>query len=324
MARDTAASRTLLLGLAGAAGLLVAVGLAATSGCPAKSPPVTEAPAGESSAGEGATEGAPAQAAEGGEVPEGACGPRALRMEDFGWLPADARVVIRFDLEDPRTPQALAHLAERARAEDHGLPITLAFGATQWPIFVPVLGSLLDEIGLTPAELVYVQLAGDSGFAWVLPHQCDIDEAILRVETAWGLEARRDVSAVVLRDPNGTALRRRPGQDDLRVVSPAPDKGDAPPPFPYDLLLLEGGRAAMVPAGHGEAVLRALSGRGDAGGLGTSPPAWDDVLDAIEAAPLRGVVRGRALMGTGSGRSEPSTLRVTADALTLQPMDGSD
>ena len=299
MRRDPA-PRSMLPGLAAMVGLSVAAFLAVTSGCPGKSPPpVTETPAGDSSAGDDSSEGAGADADD-APVPQGACGRRGLRMEDFGWLPADARVVIRFDLDNPQTPQALRHLAERARGEDHGLPITLAFGATQWPIFVPVLGSLLDEIGLTPAELVYVQLGGETGFAWVVPHQCDVD-------------------AVVLHDPRATRPAR-PAQDDLRVVSPKKDDPEAPPPFPYDLLLLEGGRAAMVPAGQGEAVLRGLSGKRDAVGLGGSAPAWDDVLGGIEAAPLRGIVRGRALMGTGSRRSEPSVLRVTADAVTLEPL----
>ena len=141
------------------------------------------------------------------------CGTPGLTLDGYDWVPADARATITIALEDRHSADALARLAELGKSDEHGLPITFAFAVTQWPIVVPVLGTLLDGIGLQPGELVYLAPAKGPAFAWVVRSDCDLEESLERIEVEWGLVARRRVEGVVATTPpDPSAGERDPGQ----------------------------------------------------------------------------------------------------------------
>lgn len=226
------------------------------------------------------------------------CGTAGLTLEGYDWVPGDARAAITIALEDRHTAEALTRLAELGSSEEHGLPITFAFAVTQWPIVVPVLGTLLDGIGLQPGELVYVAPAKGPAFAWVVRSDCDLDESIERVEEAWGLVARRRVEGVVATtppDPNaGDGTLQDPPKPD-EDGRPGHADADASA-FPYDVVFARGGRVALVPRGHGDAFLEGLSVDGGA------PTTWTEKIQGLPEAPVRGILSGHALLGSKAKR----------------------
>ncbi|MEM6995927.1 MAG: hypothetical protein AAF721_35795, partial [Myxococcota bacterium] len=262
----------------------------------------------------------------------GTCGTAGLTVDTYDWIPADARAAVTIALSEADTPAALTALAAHGRAEDHGLPIGFAFGITQWPILVPVLGTLLDAVGLQPEEVVYVAPAKGPAFAWVVRSDCDLDEALARVSEAWGLAAQRRVQGVVATtppDPNagdGTLSDPpKPGDDAAAdAASPGEDAAvgsDGQAAFPYDVVFATGGRVALVPRGYGDDFLTALS---EATGNRPPPgtPDWTERLAAIEAAPIRGVLSGHALLGSRAKRAPVAmSLRAAGDAVAVDPLD---
>lgn len=294
------------------------VGLVTVSGCKAEAPPRAPGvpPPVDDIVGQTAP---PRPATPSPQRRSRTCGSAGLTHADYDWIPRDARVAITIAVADAETPAALTALAEHGKGTEHGLPITLAFGVTQWPILVPVLGSLLDAIGLQPDEVVYVSPATGPAFAWVVQSDCDADETVQRVERAWGLVARRRIEGIVLGappDPNaGDGTLIDPPKGTPRGARPEP-AGDA---FPFDVVLAKGGRVALVPRGFGDAFLSTLDatqGRSSPGETG-----YTARLQSIEAAPIRGVVSGRSLMGSKTNRVPAATaVRALPEAVQVQAL----
>lgn len=247
------------------------------------------------------------------------CGTAGLTLEGYDWVPPDARAAIAIALDDRHSAEALARLAELGQSDEHGLPITFAFAVTQWPIVVPVLGTLLDGIGLQPGELVYVAPAKGPAFAWVVRSDCDLEESLERVEEAWGLVARRRVEGVVATtppDPNaGDGTLQDPPKPDADGTTPPRPRED-PGAFPYDVVFARGGRVALVPRGHGDAFLEGL-----AAGQGT-PTTWTEKIEGLAEAPVRGILTGHALLGSKAKRiAGVLGLRAEPEAVVVEPLE---
>lgn len=267
--------------------LLAVLSLAACRPAASPSPPSGDPPA----PGSEATD-EPADALEDPAEPASAtvCGEPGTTFEDHAWAPADAPAIASLRLDDPDLVPALAALSAFARAPGHGLPIPLALSLGQWSWQVPLLQATLRDAGFEPAELTFV--ASDAAaHAWIWRSTCDLDQAVERIERAWSVRTRRTVDAV--------------------VGIPAPVGDDLA--FPYDVLLLSGERIALVPAGRGSAELSRLGGRGSSGvGLGAAPTAGRR-LDQLDAAPIRLVALGLALVDPSAPPAgDARALRVTA------------
>ncbi|MCA9653839.1 MAG: hypothetical protein H6712_19610 [Myxococcales bacterium] len=233
------------------------------------------------------------------------CGEPGASFEAHAWIPATVPAAASIALDDPDLGAALARLAALTRSDAHGLPIPLAFSLSQWSWQVPTLVATLRQAGFQPAELVFV--AGDEAdHAWVWASACDLDEAERRIEAAWHLRSRRVVEGV--------------------IASPEPAEDPQAPAFPYDLLMLPGERFALVPAGRAAAVLRRWDRPAPSMGLGPAAPGAGPRIDALEPAPVRLVVQGRALLDPSAETAPESarSFRITADALQLAPDPGAD
>ena len=241
------------------------------------------------------------------------CGTAGLSLDDYAWIPSDARGAVSIVVAAPETSAALAALAAHGRQPEHGLPITVAFAVTQWPIVVPVLGSLLDSVGLQPDEWVYVAPATGPAFAWVVRSDCDLDEALARIEESWGLVGRRRVEGVVASTPPaagaGDGTLHDPPKAGQAPAEPSPDA----PTFPYDVVFASGGRVALVPQGHGDAFLTMLNEASPTNG-------WARSFDALAPAPVRGVLSGRSLVGSKNRHPSATTLRALPEAVHVDVM----
>jgi hypothetical protein len=193
------------------------------------------------------------------------CGPADARLSDLGFVSPDVRAAFVLDVSLAETDAAVAELAESARGSEHGLPIALAFAIAQWGWQVPALRASLREIGLQPAELLYLRADEPSG-AWVFAHACDLDTLRARTTAAWGLSWRTRVEGAV-----GAADER----------------------FAWDLVVLPGDRIAMVARGRANAWIGVL-------GPNTAAAPLGDALSRMAAAPIRGVITGSALLEPGA------------------------
>jgi len=225
------------------------------------------------------------------------CGEPGLGFEEHAWAPADASAVASIRLDDPELSASLSALGEFTRGTDHGLPIPLALSLGQWSWQVPLLVATLHDAGFEPAELTFVA-SDDAAHAWVVRSTCDLDEAIERMEDAWGVQTRRSVDGVV-----GTA----------------PPPTDDTPAFPYDVLLLPGDRLALVPAGRGLSALARFGRPAPTRGLGvTAPQTAGRRVDVLPPAPVRLVVLGLSLVAPTEGHTpgDARGLRVDAQGVT--------
>jgi len=241
------------------------------------------------------------------------CGTAGLSLDGYRWIPADARGAVSIVVAAPETAAALATLAAHGRQPEHGLPITVAFAVTQWPIVVPVLGSLLDSVGLQPHEWVYVVPARGPAFAWVVRTDCDLDEALARIEESWGLVGRRRVGGVVASTPPDGSRGDGTLHDPPKAGEAPSEPERDPPAFPYDVVFASGGRVALVPHGHGDVFLTMLNDT-------TATDAWTRNFDALAPAPVRGVLSGRALVGSRTENPSATILRALPDAVHVDVM----
>lgn len=279
-------------------GWLGLVALAAACRPAVDSTPPEATATGDAATGDDATtSGAPAPPAD-----PAPCGAVGERFSDHAWAPSAATTVASVMLDAPALPQALHALAEHVRAPGHGLPIPLSFSLGGWSWQVPVLVATLRRAGFQPAELVYVS-DDAADHAWLWRSTCDLDEAVERIETAWAVRARRTVEGMV-------------------ATPRAPAAGSDAPAFPYDVLLLPGERMALVPAGRASAALESFGRPGPSMGLGVAPAATAGRrLDELDAAPVRLVVLGRALLDPAAPAAdhEPRALRVTGGGVEPAP-----
>ena len=215
-----------------------------------------------------------------------ACGPTGEQLHGLDWVPADASLTAVVDLTAADLEAALVHLAEAARADDHDLPMDVAFGFAHWDFQVPLIRATLLQAGFEPAELLALRV-GDVGTSWVFGSTCDIDLALERLRSIWGLEVRR----------TATGALASPGTE----------------PFAFDVVFLPGDRVALTPAGRGSDFTRAVMVPTTSEG-----PRPSNLLEALDPAPIRAIVQGPAL--AYPGRDEPPmtrSLRASGESLEI-------
>lgn len=265
---------------AGAAVLAIVLG---ASGCPSPAKPSTApSPAHDATPTDGSEDAA-------------SCGPEGERLDDYGWLPSSVQTVASIDLSSDEIDAALQRVSEHARGSGHGMPIDLAFALGQWSWQVTLVASTLASAGFRPGELVYVRMA-DATPVWLWASTCDLEQARTAVTRAWPVRLRSSVSAVI-----GTPV---PGANPTDSDEPGNNT------FAFDVVFLEGDRAALVPAGRGGSFVQSLvDDRLDDTQLelGLGPQ-----LAEMPPAPIRLVWAGRALLEPGSAPRDAPRLGILA------------
>lgn len=203
------------------------------------------------------------------------------RFENLDWIPP-SRFALWIDRSAEEGAAALAAAPQAAKSE--ALPIFARFEFDQLAFGLPALDIVLGGLDLAPAELLLVHDA-DGIAGWMTPAPCDYEGLMARAESRWGMTWRRGVSSQVGRASDASGL-------------------------PFDLVLLEGERMAVVPQGRGQASARWL--RGEVADLVEARPG--EALEAIPAAPLRLVLRGAAL-GTEAENAGARSWRGDAQGL---------
>lgn len=222
--------------------------------------------------------------------------PAVTAFETLSWIPPAAEAVTVIDLEDETLPEALANLSEGARTPERQLPIRVAFALGQWSWQVPLLRSTLTLAGFEPQQLVHIALP-DGTSAWAWPPSCDLETLTTNLARGWSLSLRAT--------PYGAV-----------AVAGLTETGE--PAFPYDFLAYGAAAYVLVPAGRAHAVAQRLAERSN----NPSKPGLGQAVDALEAAPIRLVVRAGSLLTPGAAASAPNSLtahRVDAQAWTVVP-----
>ena len=220
--------------------------------------------------------------------------------DDLGgaaWLPTDVRLAVVVDLTSPDLPPAVARLQEGVQA-GRGLPIVAGLGLAQLGLQLGILRPQLISAGLRPRELALLH-DRDGAVVWVLRARCDVAAVQAGLTRAWALQVRQITGGAV-------AEASRAAADGARVA--------------FDVAFLSDDRIALTPPGSAVAVRRWLEARPAAPALGAGPavPPPGEVLDEISAAPVRGVLAGRALHSDGAGDAPlVRTLRATATTLEV-------
>jgi len=207
--------------------------------------------------------------------PSPPCGPVGLRFLHLGWAPAELSSLAVIDLEHPELAAALAAVRSFVNDPRQEIPIDVAFAISQWSWQVPGLRTTLAGIGVRPSELAYVRTPAGIA-AWVVPLQCDIDQAIARMQAAWRLEIRRTLSGV--------------------VASPSTNGA-----FAFDVVFLEGERIALAPVGSGATILEIFHAQDP----GEPKRSAADALGQLGPAPVRAVARNHGLLGQAPDPSTP-------------------
>lgn len=221
----------------------------------------------------------------------GPCGPTGEELHGLSWVPRAAELTALVELNDAGLEEALAALAGHARRDAPTWPVDVAFELAQWDFEVPLVRATLRRAGFEPAELAAVRLDA-VGTAWVFGSTCDLEDAIGRVSSIWGVHVRRTANGAI-----GT-----PASDGART-------------FPFDVVFLPGDRIALVAAGHGADSVRALQGRA---ATGTETPRPGPMVEALPEAPIRAFVRGIGFGGAGSGEAEGGQrFRVTREGVEI-------
>lgn len=224
---------------------------------------------------------------------------RCEAHDDLGgleWLPADLRLAVVIDLDAPELPAAIQRLQDGVRAAP-GLPVVASLGLGQLGLQLGILRPQLQALGIAPRELALLHDRAGA-VVWVLRARCDLEVLQAVMTTAWSLRVR---------SVTGGAVAER-----------APGSGG--PTFAYEVAFLSGDRVALVPPGAAVALRRWLEGSPTSPVAVGGPVARPgERLDEIAAAPIRGILAGRALQSGASGGETPlaRTLRATAAALEL-------
>ncbi len=225
---------------------------------------------------------------------------RCEAHDDLGgleWLPADLRLAVVIDLDAPELPAAIQRLQDGVRAAP-GLPVVASLGLGQLGLQLGILRPQLQALGIAPRELALLHDRAGA-VVWVLRARCDLEALQAVMTTAWSLRVRGVTG--------GAVAERVPGSGG--------------PTFAYEVAFLSGDRVALVPPGAAVALRRWLEGPPTSpvsvGGPPVAPPG--ERLDEIAAAPIRGILAGRALQSGASSGETPlaRTLRATAAAFEL-------
>lgn len=217
-------------------------------------------------------------------------------FETLSWVPPAAEAVTLIDLSDDALPEALANLAEGARTPQRQLPIRVAFALGQWTWQVPLLRSTLSQAGFEPQQLVHIALP-DGTSAWAWSPGCELDPLTTNLEQRWSLSLRATPYGAV-----AIAGRTETGE----------------PAFPYDFIAYGASAFVLVPAGRAHAVAQRLAERAS----DPSEPGLGEAADALEAAPIRLVVRTGSLLTPGADAAAPRSVaahRIDAQSWTSVP-----
>lgn len=219
-------------------------------------------------------------------APPSTCGSSTTLVSAASALPRTPILLAQIELGDPERDAALGRLSSYARGEGHDLPLPAAFAMAQWSWEVALVRETFARLGFVAGELVVARF--DHGSAvWSLPLGCAMTDALdrLRAREGWRVDDAGD--AILATPPPAAAL-------------------------PFDLIVADG-LVTLAPAGQGRTTLASM--RRDAP---TSELSMPERLGALEAAPVRVVVRGTALLGTGATAGSHALLRglrVSAGAL---------
>lgn len=213
------------------------------------------------------------------------------------WLPADVRLAVIVDLDSGDLAAANNHLAAGVQA-GRGLPVVAALGLGQLGLQLGILRPQLITAGLRPRELMLLH-DRTGAVIWVLRARCDLAAIQAGMTAAWSLQVRKISGGEVAESPRGPTGAAR---------------------VAFDVAFLPDDRIALTPPGSAAAVHRWLGAGPAAPGLGAGPAVAPpgEVLDEIPAAPIRGVLAGRALQSDGAADAPlVRTLRATATALEV-------
>jgi hypothetical protein len=222
---------------------------------------------------------------------------RCEAHDDLGgleWLPVDLRLAVVIDLEAPELPAAIQRLQDGVRTAP-GLPVVASLGLGQLGLQLGILRPQLQALGIAPRELALLHDRAGA-VVWVLRARCDLEALKAAITTAWSLRVRTVTGGA--------------------VAEAAPGGGG--PTFAHEVVFLSGDRLALVPPGSAGSLLRWLEGGVTSpvavGGQPAPPPG--ERLGELAAAPIRGILAGRALQ-TGDSAASARTLRATGAALEI-------
>lgn len=223
-----------------------------------------------------------------------ACDAAGERLGGAGWLPADARLAVVVDGDDP----GLAAAVERveAGAAGRGLPIVAGLALGQLGLQLTLVRGQLARAGLRPRELALVHDRGGA-VIWVVRARCDLRDLQAAMARAWGVRGRAVAGG--------------------EVAEAAPGSG-----FPHDVVFLAEDRVALVPAGQATTIRRWLEAPAPAPAIGAQPrPQPGEVLDEIPPAPVRGVLTGTSVL-LGAAIETPPVRKLRATPAAFE-VDGS-
>jgi hypothetical protein len=229
---------------------------------------------------------------------------RCEAHDDLGgleWLPADLRLAVVIDLDAPELPAAIQRLQDGVRATS-GLPVVASLGLGQLGLQLGILRPQLQALGIAPRELVLLHDRAGA-VVWVLRARCDLEALQAAMTTAWSLGVRTVSGGAVAEARSGGLTG-----------------GASGPTFAHDVAFLSGDRIALVPPGTAVALRRWLEAPAPAVDPGARPGVSPgERLGEIAAAPIRGILAGRALQtGESTGTTALTrTLRATAEALEI-------
>lgn len=222
---------------------------------------------------------------------------RCDARDDLGgvdWLPADLRLAVVIDLESPELPAAIDRLQAGVQA-GRGLPVVAGLGLAQLGLQLAILRPQLASAGLAPRELALLH-DRSGAVVWVLRARCDLAGLQALLAQRWSLGVRGVTGGAV-----AEAMRGANG------------------PVAFEVAFLAEDRLALTPPGSAATLRRWLAAPPAAPGFGAgSGPTPAEVLGEIPAAPIRGVLAGRALQHDGAADAPlVRTLRATATALEV-------
>ncbi|GEM_PF-3939128 len=213
--------------------------------------------------------------------------------EVLAWAPVDTKVLVHVDLRD----DTLAHALTRSSTLDSGVapvPILVAAIVAELHWELRTIRFILANAGFYPNKIVRLT-ALDGTTVWLWHGECDFPVARHAIETAWHLDMIE--TSAGWRGHNSATKHA----------------------FPYDALVLPGGRFALVPAGTAARMHGWL--------MAAPPPAPSrppaELLGLVPAAPIRAVWSGDALLGSHVAddqvRVEPVSrwLRVTPSDIEI-------
>jgi hypothetical protein len=223
-----------------------------------------------------------------------ACDAAGEALGGTEWLPADARLAVVVDGDDP----GLAAAVERveAGASGRGLPIVAGLALGQLGLQLTLVRGLLARAGLRPRELALIHDKGGA-VVWVWRARCDLRDLQAAMARAWGVRGRAVAGGEVAEAAAGSS-------------------------FPHDVVFLAEDRVALVPAGQATATRRWLESPAPPPAIGGPPrPQPGAVLGQIPPAPIRGVMTGTSVLAGAApdvvDAPPVRTLRATPEAFEI-------